>query len=343
MANSHLRIWSQINSDAFEAALADNLRSFESAIDISDRDCRPYITCLGESHGAHLFGMSKSVLPGTGALLLRLPSDIGPDLILDPGWGSLAAAHRLRVPVTNIGIILISHCHLDHVGDLHSLLVTLSLAKRRPSLIANDTSINGDVGQPSILPDYFRKLCQSVIIAEPNRKIKLGTIEITPFNTKHRENSSVIGNSIGYVVSSLTKQRISIGFLTDGPIGELSEQQINQLRDCETLIINIGTLSTQPKAPSHSSVFDNALCLYGLVEFLDKLTSQPSRLKTLAVTHLGAELLEVRSPLMRGFLLQSGYEDLVDLLKAAMNEIANETLQKGIVIRVLREGDTLEV
>lgn len=343
MSDSHGTIWSHINSDAFEAALADNLHAFESAKAAQREHQRASIICLGESHGSHLFAMSSQVLPSTGAVLLQLPQEIGNDLILDPGWGTLAAAHRLGIPLTNIGTILISHCHLDHVGDLQPLIVKLALAKKRPILIGNSTSIHGSYGQPSVLPDYFRNLCKHVITSSPENEIALGAIRILPFYTNHRENREVQGHSASYIVTILGEERLQIGFLTDGPLGELPEPIMVKLRDCKILVVNIGTISTLPNAPSHSQIFDNALCLHGLQRFLERLALLPSQLSILAVTHLGAELLEVRSPLMRKFLSHTEYKNPVDLLASALREMAKEVMRKEIVVEVLREGNTVEV
>lgn len=342
MSNSHRDIWSKINSDEFEAALADNLHAFESAEAVRHANQSAAITCLGESHGSHLFAMSSKVLPSTGGLFLRLPQDVGSDLILDPGWGTLAAAHRLSIPLTNVGVILISHCHLDHVGDLHPLIVTLSLAKKRPILIGNPTSIHGSPGQPSILPDYFRNLCERVITAGHD-EIVLGSVHIMPFQTNHRENRDSQGQSVSYIVSVSGKEPLRIGLLTDGPLGNLSEPIISKLRDCHVLIVNIGTISTQPDAPSHSRIFDNALCLHGLQRFLETLALDSNQLSVLAVTHLGAELLEVRSPLMREFLSHTEYQTPIDLLASALPKMVQEVMRKEVAVKVLREGNTVEV
>src|SRR5436305_619552 len=132
MSANERSIWPRIESDEFEAALADNLRAFELTPVSQQPDNNTKIICLGESHGSHLFAMSGGTLPGAGGLLLRFPPAMSPDLILDPGWGCIAAARRREIPLTGVGIILVSHCHLDHVGDLNPLLITLSLSGKKP-------------------------------------------------------------------------------------------------------------------------------------------------------------------------------------------------------------------
>ena len=335
--------WSRLESDEFEAALADNLHAFESAPVADESVNSPVAVCLGESHGSHLFTMSGETLPGTGALLIRFPRNISPDLILDPGWGCIAAARRNRVSLNEIGVVLVSHCHLDHVGDLHPLLVTLSLVGKRPTLIANQTSIDGGLGQPSILPDYFRGLCQEVIVGSPGGEVALGRLSVVPFATSHRENPRTSGHSLSYIVTVSDEQQRRIGLLTDGPLDNLTEEVMEELRRCNALIINIGTISALPEAPSHSRIFDNALCLHGLRNFLRRLASGSNHLQTLAVTHLGAELLEVRSPLMRQFLSQTKFGLPAELLEPALQEMTGEMMRKEIKFRVLREGHTMEV
>lgn len=330
-------------SDEFEAALAHNLSSFESPRVKQQRTRSLEIVCLGESHGSHLFGLSRRVLPGSGALLLKIPNNLGRDLILDPGWGSLAAAHRLGTTLGDIGLILVSHCHLDHVGDLQPLLLTLKLQGQRPVLVSNPTSIEGGPGQPPVLSEYFRRLCRRVISARPNSTIRFQSLRITPFQTTHRENPSIVGQSLSYVVA-IPSKRTRVGLITDGPLGELSESTLAMLRKCQVIVINIGTLSTSPESPAHSHVFDNALCLHGFELFLEKISLKPNSLRSIAVTHLGAELLEVRSPLMKDFLRRAGKKDPIELMSLGIKRVVR-AVRRGhpIDVRVLREGDTLEV
>lgn len=331
-----------INTDEFEAALADNLRALESARPKANNGRRSSLVCLGESHGSHLFALKRRVLPGTGGLLLRMRGKRGSDIILDPGWGTLAAAHRLGVSLGNIRMILISHCHLDHVGDLQPLLITLALQGQRPILVANSTSIKGGPGQPSILPEYFRKLCEQVIVARASATISTESLHVTPFRTSHRENPRVVGRSVSYIITSPV-ERLNLGLLTDGPLGNLSEATIEKLRKCQVLVLNIGTISTRPDSPSHSRIFDNALCLHGFQNFIERLYLKQNVVRKIAVTHLGAELLETQSSLMRKFLNRSGHDHPVELMTSAINEIVKTVSRKEVAVRVLREGDTLEV
>ncbi|MDX6402548.1 MAG: hypothetical protein QOH70_3 [Blastocatellia bacterium] len=330
-------------SDEFEAALAENLRAFEISRNTDRQPGRPDLLCLGESHGSHLFGMKRSILPGTGAILLRVSQIAGDDILLDPGWGTLATARRLKVQLSRVGVILISHCHLDHIGDLHPLLLTLSLAKKRPVLIGNATAINGGKHQPSVLPRYFRELCESVVVGEPGKTIGFPSYDLIPFSTKHRENQDVSGHSLGYVLRFKDPKRTQIGFVTDGPLGQLSPPLMSLLRDCTLLLFNIGTISSDPSSPSHSKVFDNALCLHGLEIFLKELAEKPGRIKKIAITHLGAELLEVRAPSMKRFLARASSPDLPSFLESVLKSMVRSTVGRRAAVTVLREGHKLEV
>ena len=332
-----------LKSDEFEAALADNLRAFERSCGDRQRRTSADLVCLGESHGSHLFALDRKVLPGTGGLLLRAPRFLSDDVLLDPGWGTLATARRFNIALSRVGVILVSHCHLDHTGDLHPLLLTLSLAKKRPLLIGNATTINGARHQPSTLPRYFRELCKDVIVAKPGKEIRAGVLKIIPFSTKHRENRDVSGHSLGYILRFSGSPAHQIGFLSDGPLGRVPSSLMKMLRKCAVLVINIGTISSDLKAPSHSKVFDNALCLHGLELFLTELGKEVGSVKKIAVTHLGAELLEIRAESMKRFLARTNTSDLPNLLQLILKSMVRHALGNGVSTTVLREGNRLEV
>jgi|GEM_PF-2358998 len=332
-----------IKSDEFEAALAQNLQMLRPRLPSKSSNRRRHIICLGESHGSHLFALRSDVLPATGALLLRLPEFGDHDVLIDPGWGTIVSSKRLNVSVAGVKTILVSHCHLDHIGDLHPLLLTLSLAGKRPVVVGNSTSIKGSRGQPSILPQYFRNLCEKIIVARPQQLVRLGPITVLPFATAHRENLGRLGQSLGYVVAIRQKQPTRIGIVTDGPLGSLPESVLSRLRKCGDLVVNIGTISTLPNSPSHSKVFDNALCFHGLELFLRKLSAKPHHVRRISVTHLGAELLEIRARSLKRLLARTESKDLLVLIEANLRSMVRATLGSSVKTNILREGDKLEV
>jgi hypothetical protein len=182
-----------------------------------------------------------------------------------------------------------------------------------------------------------------VIVARSNRPIRARGIEVLPFGTGHVENPGTSGKSLSYIISLPGEEGVSIGLLTDGPFGEIPETVMTRLRKCQVMVINIGTCSTQQHTPSHSKVFDNALCLHGLRAFLGRLAEDSYKLSSLGITHLGAELLEVRSPLMKDFLAKTKCMSPIELIRPAIVDMIDECMDKAVEVKILREGDSLEV
>lgn len=330
-----------LRSDEFEDALGDNLCALTRTADVQPEVASPMLCCLGESHGTHVFALDWPKLPGTGGLLLRAPG--GHDLLLDPGWGTVAAAKRQGVSLARVGTVLLSHSHLDHIGDLHALLVTLSVIGRRPKVLGNVTTIEGGPDHPTALPTYFRDLCEEAITAEPGRELRSGPFGITPFRTGHREGPNAVGLALGYVVDLPGTFDRSVGLVTDGPMTNIGPEAVEKLRSCTTISVNLGTMSANPESPAHSRVFDNALCLHGLGPFLGRIVGTESRLTTLVLTHLGAELFEVKSDAMRRFLEARGVALPVDLLARAAQDAARVAVDRDLRVVVMREGTSVDV
>ena len=331
--------WDLVASETFERALSANLRALRPYLPPPigvQAEPRDYLQCIGECHGSHFVSARSQNLPGTGSLLLRRKNGLG-DLLLDPGWGTLAAARRLGVDLSGVATILVSHNHLDHVGDLQALLLQLDQLGRRPLLIANTTTVNGTPHHPSPLPTFFRRLCEDIVVARAQESLDVDGVSILPFATAHREGPHVVGDAMGYVVDLQASQGVKVGLVTDGP---LTDHAWAYLQECQVIAVNVGTMSALPGCDTHDRIFDNSLSLSGLAKLLDDLGPTAS-ITDLALTHLGAEILELAAPGMQRIMQDAGTDSLVDLLKAAVISRAHSAFGRQIGVRVLREGMTV--
>ena len=332
-----------LRSDEFEQALSENLRALQQASERPTRAGGPRIRCIGETHGSHFLNASSATLGGTGALLLELPGSYGTDVLLDPGWGTLVAARRSDIHLDDVGIVLVSHAHLDHTGDLAAVLLWLGLNGIRPSLVANTTTLFGAKGQPPVLSQFFLDKCDHFAIAESGQLSGFESLHLRSFFTKHRETAVINGQSLAFVVDLLVGDAGRVGLVTDGPLNLEDRSFISALRECTTLIVNLGTMSLSPGSPFHNHTFDNALCLSGLEDLLKSMAAEPCELRRLAVTHLGAEVLEPISDPMRRFLAEYAASSPIDLLAPALTGLVRQELGSDVETVVLREGDAMEL
>jgi phosphoribosyl 1,2-cyclic phosphodiesterase len=332
-----------IKTQAFERALSANLRILEKPSTGRSRITEPRVICLGESHGSHFLTLKRSFLPGTGGLLLKVPQTLGPDILIDPGWGTLGAALRAGVSLDCVGTVIVSHCHLDHVGDLPALLLYLNLKKRRPALYVNRTTLLGGPRQPPVLSDYFKSLCDRIVMLEGRALHAIDRIELETFPSRHRENAYITGQSLAFILTLRTPEVRRLAILTDGPFSDDDEDFVRRIASSDSLLVNIGTASADRTLPGHDRTFDNALCLEGLESLFRALSHHKCSLRRIAVTHLGAELLVAGSPPMRRWLLKSGHAHPLAALRKAISVLARRYLAPRVTTRILQEGHSLAI
>lgn len=326
-----------LKSDAFEEALSANLNSFTSPpLPLKKQDID--IVGIGESHGSHFLCLSKEDLPGTGCILIRSPKD--GDILVDPGWGAFSSSRRNDIDLSNVRFLLVSHSHFDQIGDLSTILIYLSLKGVKPILIGNSTTILGSEDQPPVISDYLKNLCKSVIVAGQSDTHKLSeSILIQTFPSLHKETKVTQCASLGFIVSIQSEKNrfIKIGILTDGPFS-LEYSHIEELRRCEVLVVNIGTLSASPQSPYHDNRFNNATCFHGMEHILNTLYCENIALKQLILTQFGAEILETRAKEMKQLLGDTIFATPIDMLKSAMEYVVEEIFETPILISLLRDG-----
>ncbi len=116
---------------------------------------------------------------------------------IDPGPGALTNASLCGINVRAHTAILASHAHLNHCNDLNALInaMTLNGLDAHGVLVAPESIVNGTEHIKPVLHTYFANHMEKIIIAQPNRKIAIENIEITPLAAKHSDL-----HSLGYKI-----------------------------------------------------------------------------------------------------------------------------------------------
>jgi ribonuclease BN (tRNA processing enzyme) len=90
--------------------------------------------------------------------VLRIPCSSylleGPEtaLLLDCGFGSFDS-YKAHAPTTRLDAVFLSHAHGDHVGDLDAFLGAEEVWRRRPRLIASESTLTQVFREPHALPE----------------------------------------------------------------------------------------------------------------------------------------------------------------------------------------------
>jgi phosphoribosyl 1,2-cyclic phosphodiesterase len=139
----------------------------------------------------------------------------GLNIYVDPGPGAAAYSSQLGQSLENLDILIISHNHLDHMGDAEVLAEAMNGFgfEKKGMLIASDACINGPKGDKTdrAMDSYHMKMFKEIIIGRPGEKKtvkkngKSFTIEFTP--TKHDDETG-----FGFVIRA---DNAAIGYTSD--------------------------------------------------------------------------------------------------------------------------------
>lgn len=160
----------------------------------------------------------------TGGIVLELD---GTTFHIDPGPGALANARRFNFDVREVNVILVSHQHVDHFGDLFALIDAISGEKRTENgiLISNEFFIS-DIRKSSILQEYLGSL-RRVIPLHAGEKVCIKDVTVIATKTWHRDE-----NGIGFIFRG-SKQ---ISYLSDT---KYSDDLAKWYSKSDVLIINV--------------------------------------------------------------------------------------------------------
>ncbi|MCX5713602.1 MAG: MBL fold metallo-hydrolase [Candidatus Omnitrophica bacterium] len=155
-----------------------------------------YLKFLGTA-GAR-FVMIKQ-LRSSGGLWI---SCSGTNLLVDPGPGSIVrcASSRPKLDPLGLDAIILTHCHLDHSGDVNVMIEAMTEGgfKKKGIVFAPPEAL----GRGSVIFSYLRDFPEKIEVLSPRKKYKVGKFvfetsmphihPITTFGLKFRiKNTSV--------------------------------------------------------------------------------------------------------------------------------------------------------
>jgi phosphoribosyl 1,2-cyclic phosphodiesterase len=171
--------------------------------------------------------LKEIVFIGTGGgrgAVIRQPKDFGTggfringdlNIYVDPGPGAAAHSARLGHSLEDIDILIISHNHLDHMGDAEVLAEAMNGFgfEKKGILIASDACINGSKGDKCdrAMDRYHMDMFKDIIIGKPGKKMEIEKneksfeIEFTPVD--HED-----GTGFGFVIKA---ENATVGYTSD--------------------------------------------------------------------------------------------------------------------------------
>jgi phosphoribosyl 1,2-cyclic phosphodiesterase len=168
---------------------------------------------------------------GTGGF--RINGDL--NIYVDPGPGAAVYSSQLGQSLENIDIIIISHNHLDHMGDAEVLAEAANGFgfHKKAMLIASKECIKGPKGDKCdrSMDSFHMDMFKDIIIGKPGEKKEIKKngqsfeIEFTP--TRHEDPSG-----FGFVIRA---ENASIGYTSDSEYKKCLE---SCFKGVDVLIIN---------------------------------------------------------------------------------------------------------
>ncbi|MFB3879919.1 MAG: MBL fold metallo-hydrolase [Armatimonadota bacterium] len=111
-------------------------------------------------------------------------------LSLDPGPGALVQATKRKLDPTKLDAILLSHRHLDHSGDVNSMIEAMTTGgfNKRGVVLAPRDAYDGD---PVILK-YLRGYVRETLVVAEGSSYRIGGLTVTA-PVRHRHPGEVYG------------------------------------------------------------------------------------------------------------------------------------------------------
>ena len=110
---------------------------------------------------------------GTGGF--RMNGDL--NIYVDPGPGAAAYSAAFNQSLENIDIVIVTHNHLDHMGELEILAEAMNGYgfEKNGILICSESCLNGSKDDPCdrALDKYHREMFKEIYIKAEDRKIQL--------------------------------------------------------------------------------------------------------------------------------------------------------------------------
>ncbi|UCE29860.1 MAG: MBL fold metallo-hydrolase [Candidatus Bathyarchaeota archaeon] len=228
-------------------------------------------------------------------------------IVIDPGFKFLNTLKPYGVEVSDIGAIIVTHYHMDHLAGLTEFLTLVHERERSPvcRLLLNETAFS-----------FYKNLqtknvefCQ----IKPNEEKLVGRYKrddglyeclyVEPFVCHHKEIGSY-SNALGLTFKLLVKKstsdaqelgatRITILGDTDG-LDRYLDEYIERLKGSDVLVLHLGTVSGK-KIQDRYGTGESHLYDVGVIKLLAKISADPdfATLKSIIISEFGLEMSQL--------------------------------------------------
>lgn len=214
-------------------------------------------------------------------------------ILIDAGISTKALKERLgeiKVDLSEIDAILVTHDHTDHIQGLKTLAFKLGIP-----IFANSETAKGIV-------EYFRE-CPKFKIFSTGETFEFGNLEIHPFSVQH--------DTIDPVAFTIRVDHLKLGFCAD--LGFVTTLVKTQLKECDYLYVEANHQPSMVHASARPMIYkqrvlsrvghlSNEACAQLLCEVAH------DNLKHVHLAHLSSECNspEMALSVVRGILAENG-------------------------------------
>ncbi len=145
----------------------------------------------------------------------------GTNVLIDPGPGSIVrcASSRPKLDPSKLDAIILTHCHLDHSGDINVMIEAMTEGgfKKRGIVFCPQDALDGD----GVIFKYLRAFPERIEILEPNKKYKIGNLAFeTSMPHHHRVQTyglrfNINGKTLGLLVDTRYFKELEDFYKTD--------------------------------------------------------------------------------------------------------------------------------
>ncbi len=148
---------------------------------------QPKIVFLGTGGDSIVVGKQ---LRSAGGIIVQVEEN---QLHIDPGPGALARAKDYGVNIRANVAVLVSHNHLNHAGDINSVISAMTLGGLDPKgvLVLNKSAAEGTGELDRYLTDYHRRLIERSIVLEAGQRVGINEIEVKATRALHSDPTAV--------------------------------------------------------------------------------------------------------------------------------------------------------
>ena len=275
----------------------------------------PSIIFLGT--GGDEFVVGKQI-KASGGIIVQVE---GYQFHIDPGPGAVVRAHQAGVNLRENTAVLVSHAHINHCNDVNAVISAMSHNgfDINGVLISNITFANGSEESKihPLLTEFHKNCVERVIVAKPNQRIGIETVEIQTLKAFHKD-----PNALGF---KLITPKFTLTYSGDT---KYHKELIEEYKRSDILVLNMVHPSGTSSKNTDNLNFEDA------VRILDK-----TKPKLAVITHFGKDMLKA-DPLNEARELQklTGVQVLAAIDGMSINPVSYSADAKQKTLNIYKES-----